>query len=40
MEELFSLVQKAQVTLSRAQRTRPKQTEQQPLLPGFPDLTP
>lgn len=37
MEELFALVKKAQVTLSRAQRTRPKQTEQHPLLPGFPD---
>ena len=37
MEELFALVKKAQVTLSRAQRTRPKQANQHPLLPGFPD---
>lgn len=37
MEELFALVKKAQVTLSRAQRTRSKQPEQHPLLPGFPD---
>ncbi len=40
MEELFALVKKAQVTLSRAQRTRPKQPEQHPLLPGFPDSKP
>lgn len=40
MEELFALVKKAQVTLSRAQRTRPKQPEQHPLLPGFPDNKP
>lgn len=37
MEELFALVKKAQVTLSRAQRSRPKRPEQHPLLPGFPD---
>ncbi len=45
MEELFALVKKAQVTLSRAQRSRPKKpeqqsAEQQPLLPGFPDTSP
>jgi|GEM_PF-473097 len=37
IEDLFALVKKAQVTLSRAQRTRPKQPEQHPFLPGFPE---
>ncbi len=37
IEELFVLVKKAQVTLSRAQRLRPKQPEHHPLLPGFLD---
>ena len=40
MEDLFDLVKKAQVTLSRAQRTRPKQQDHHPLLPGFPDSKP
>lgn len=37
MEELFTLVKKAQVTLPRTQRLRPKEAEQLPLLPGFPE---
>jgi hypothetical protein len=37
MEELFGLVKKAQVTLSRAQHPRPRQAENHPLLPGFPE---
>ena len=40
MKDLFELVEKAQVTLARAQRSRPKQPEQHPLLPGFPDSKP
>ncbi len=37
IKELFDLIDKAQVTLARAQRNRPKQPEQHPLLPGFSD---
>lgn len=40
IDELFSLLKRAQVTLTRAQRTRPKQADQHPLLPGFPDNEP
>ncbi len=39
MDELFSLVEKAQVTLSRAQRSRPKPVQELPLFPGFDDAT-
>jgi len=37
IEELFSLVKKAQVTLSRAQRSRSKPIQDSPQLPGFED---
>jgi hypothetical protein len=40
MEELFDLVKKAQVTLSRAARSRPRPADLNPLLPGFPDNKP
>lgn len=37
MDELFGLIKRAQVTLSRAQRSRTSQMESHPLLPGFPE---
>jgi len=40
MDELFGLVRKAQVTLSRAARSRPRPDDLNPLLPGFPDNKP
>lgn len=38
IDELFALVKKAKVTLSRAQRTTPKSSQKQYLLPGFEDI--
>ncbi len=40
MDELFNLVKKAQVTLPRSQRSRPKQPDKHPLLPGFSENKP
>jgi hypothetical protein len=40
IDELFGLVKKAQVTLSRAVRSRPRSADLNPLLPGFPDNKP
>lgn len=37
MEDLFDLIEKAQVTLSRAKRSRSKQPQEHPQLPGFDD---
>lgn len=39
VEDLFSLVKKAQITLSRTQRSRPTPDTSLPLLPGFEDTT-